>query len=44
MAYGYKHSKYPNAVKEYIRFMWDKENYDAWEVASNGYVSPPLPA
>ena len=44
VAYGYKHSKYPNAVKEYIRFMWDKVNYDAWEVASNGYVSPPLPA
>jgi multiple sugar transport system substrate-binding protein len=44
VAYGYKHSKYPKAVKEYIRFMWDKENYDAWEVASNGYVSPPLPA
>lgn len=31
-------------MKEYIKFMWDKENYDAWEVASNGYVSPPLPA
>ena len=42
--YGYKHSKYPKAVKEYIKFMMDKENYDAWEVASNGYVSPPLPA
>lgn len=44
VAYGYKYSKYPNAVKEYIRFMWEKENYDAWEVASNGYVAPPLPA
>lgn len=44
VAYGYKYSKYPKAVKEYIRFMWDKANYDAWEVASNGYVSPPLPA
>jgi multiple sugar transport system substrate-binding protein len=44
VAYGYKHSKYPKAVKEYIRFMWDKTNYDAWEQASNGYVSPPLPA
>lgn len=44
VAYGYKHSKYPKAVKEYLRFMWDKENYDAWEKASNGYVSPPLPA
>ena len=42
--YGYKHSKYPKAVKEFIKFMMDKENYDAWEVASNGYVSPPLPA
>jgi multiple sugar transport system substrate-binding protein len=44
VAYGYNHSKYPKAVKEYIRFMWEKENYDAWEVASNGYVAPPLPA
>jgi multiple sugar transport system substrate-binding protein len=44
VAYGYKHSKYPKAVKEYIRYMWDKTNYDAWEKASNGYVSPPLPA
>jgi multiple sugar transport system substrate-binding protein len=44
VAYGYKYSKYPKAVKEYIRFMWEKENYDAWEVASNGYVAPPLPA
>lgn len=43
-AYGYKHSKYPKAVKEYLRFMWEKENYDAWEKASNGYVAPPLPA
>jgi len=44
VAYGYNHSKYPKAVKEYIRFMWEKENYDAWEQASNGYVAPPLPA
>jgi multiple sugar transport system substrate-binding protein len=44
VAYGYKYSKYPKAVKEYLRFMWEKEQYDAWEVASNGYVAPPLPA
>lgn len=44
VAYGYKHSKYPNAVKEYIRYMWEKEQYDPWEVSSNGYVAPPLPA
>lgn len=44
VAYAYNFSKYPKAVKEYIRFMWEKEQYDAWEVASNGYVAPPLPA
>jgi multiple sugar transport system substrate-binding protein len=44
VAYGYNFSKYPNAVKEYIRFMWEKDQYDSWEVASNGYVAPPLPA
>ncbi len=44
VAYGYQHSKYPKAVKEFIRFMWEKEQYDAWEVASNGYVAPPMPA
>jgi multiple sugar transport system substrate-binding protein len=44
VAYGYQYSKYPKAVKEYIRYMWEKEQYDAWEVSSNGYVAPPLPA
>jgi multiple sugar transport system substrate-binding protein len=44
VAYAYNFSKYPKAVKEYIRFMWEKEQYDAWEVASNGYVAPPMPA
>jgi multiple sugar transport system substrate-binding protein len=44
VAYGYNFSKYPKAVKEYVRFMWEKEQYDAWEQASNGYVAPPLPA
>jgi multiple sugar transport system substrate-binding protein len=44
VAYGYNFSKYPKAVKEYIRFMWEKDQYDAWEVASNGYVAPPMPA
>jgi multiple sugar transport system substrate-binding protein len=42
--YAYKYSKYPNAVREYLRFMWEKEQVDAWETASNGYISPPLPA
>jgi multiple sugar transport system substrate-binding protein len=42
--YAYSYAKYPNAVKEYLRFMWEKEQVDRWETASNGYVSPPLPA
>ncbi|HMG51157.1 MAG TPA: extracellular solute-binding protein, partial [Inquilinus sp.] len=40
--YAYAYSKYPNAVKEYLRFMWEKEQVDAWETASNGYIAPPL--
>jgi multiple sugar transport system substrate-binding protein len=44
VAYAYKHSKYPKAVKEYLRFMWEREQYEPWMQASNGYVSPPFPA
>jgi multiple sugar transport system substrate-binding protein len=43
-AYGFKYSKYPNAVKEYLRFMWEKEQYEPWQEASNGYVTQPLKA
>jgi multiple sugar transport system substrate-binding protein len=42
--YAYRYTKYPNAVREYLRFMWEKEQVDAWLRAANGYVSPPLPA
>jgi multiple sugar transport system substrate-binding protein len=42
--YAYNYTKYPNAVREYLRFMWEKEQVDAWETASGGYVAPPLPA
>ncbi len=41
--YAYKYTKYPNAVKEYLRFMWEKEQVYPWEMASNGYVAAPLP-
>jgi multiple sugar transport system substrate-binding protein len=43
-AYAFKYSKYPNAVKEYLRFMWEKEQYEPWQAASNGYVTQPLRA
>jgi multiple sugar transport system substrate-binding protein len=43
-AFVFKYSKYPNAAKEYLRYMWDEEQYASWETASNGYISQPLQA
>ncbi len=43
-AYAYKYSKYPNAVKEYLRFMWEKDQYETWQKAANGYITQPLRA
>jgi multiple sugar transport system substrate-binding protein len=40
----FKYSKYPNAAKEYLRFMYEKPQYEAWQNASLGYVSHPLDA
>lgn len=40
----FKHSKYPNAAKEYLRFMWDKEQYEPWQQAAMGYITQPLKA
>jgi len=38
----FKHSKYPNAAKEYLRFMWEREQFDPWMQAAIGYVTGPL--
>jgi multiple sugar transport system substrate-binding protein len=43
-AFVFKYSKYPNAAKEYLRFMWEEEQFGAWMTASNGYISQPLKA
>ncbi len=43
-AFIFKYSKYPNAAKEYLRFMMEKEQYEPWQVASIGYVSHSLRA
>jgi multiple sugar transport system substrate-binding protein len=40
----FKYSKYPNAAKDYIRFMFEKEQYVPWQEASIGYFSQPLKA
>src|SRR5208282_900442 len=41
-AFVFKFTKYPNAAKEYLRFMWEKEQFGPWMEASLGYVSQPL--
>ena len=40
----FKHTKYPNAAKEYLRFMMEREQYEPWQRASIGYVTHPLKA
>ena len=43
-AFVFKYTKYPNAAKEYLRFMMEKEQYEPWQAACIGYVSHPLRA
>ncbi len=40
----YKHTKYPNAAKEFLRFMMEEEQFSPWMQASIGYVCHPLKA
>ena len=40
----FKFTKYPNAAKEYLRFMLEKEQYEAWQKSSLGYVQQTLKA
>lgn len=40
----FKHSKYPNAAKEYLRFMMEAEQYGPWLSSCLGYWSEPLRA
>ena len=40
----FKYSKYPNAAKEYVRFMMEKEQYEAWMQGAAGYVTQSLKA
>jgi multiple sugar transport system substrate-binding protein len=43
-AMAFKHSKYPNAAKEYIRFMMEQEQYEPWLAGCIGYWAQPLKA
>jgi multiple sugar transport system substrate-binding protein len=40
----FAYTQYPNAAKEYLRFMYEKPQYEAWQNASIGYVAHPLDA
>jgi multiple sugar transport system substrate-binding protein len=40
----WKFSRNVPLAKEFVRFLFRKENYDAWIVASNGFNHPPLRA
>ena len=40
----FKYSKYPNAAKAYLQFMWEKEQYEPWQAAATSYMCPPLKA
>jgi multiple sugar transport system substrate-binding protein len=40
----FKHSKYPNAAKEYLRFMMEAPQYGPWLEGSLGYWAEPLKA
>lgn len=39
-----KYTKYPNAAKEFLRFMMEQEQFEPWLTGSSGYVAPPLDA
>ena len=40
----FKHTKYPNAAKEYLRFMMEANQYEPWLNGCLGYWSNPLKA
>jgi multiple sugar transport system substrate-binding protein len=40
----FRHVRYPNAAKEFIRFMMEAEQYDPWLTGCIGYWSQPLEA
>ncbi len=43
-AFVFKYAKSPNAAREYLRFMLEREQYEAWQQASLGYMTQPLRA
>jgi multiple sugar transport system substrate-binding protein len=40
----FRHTKFPKAAKEFVRFMMEEEQYGPWMQAAGGYISQPLRA
>jgi multiple sugar transport system substrate-binding protein len=40
----FKHTKYPNAAKQYLAFMMEADQYDRWLTGNIGYWAQPLKA
>ena len=43
-AFAFKYTKYPNAARDYLRFMLEREQYEAWQQASLGFMCQTLRA
>ncbi len=39
-----KYTKYPQAAKEFLRFMMEREQFDPWLTGAGGYIEQPLRA
>ena len=39
-----KYTKYPQAAKEFLRFMMEMEQFEPWLTSASGYIAPPLDA
>ena len=40
----FKYTKYPQAAKEFLRFMMEQEQFDPWLMGAGGYIAQPLAA
>jgi multiple sugar transport system substrate-binding protein len=39
-----KYNKYPQAAKEFLRFMMEQEQFEPWLTGAGGYIAQPLRA
>ncbi len=42
--YVFNYTRYPNACMAYLKFMWEREQYEPWQAAALSYMCPPLKA